>query len=189
MPHVIYTLDNAIDSFFSGAGASSSKRQCDDVARQRCGGEIRPVKIQGSTSYTVIAGPSGNKIVQFREQTALLDMHMLALAKDIHKDVVASCSELGWVGNISGSQLAIYEMDRLPGENYITVRPSLTRDQRLSTVYSLARFFDTFSPLSVNLLIRNEVSLRNRGRGARQKARNRSICLLSAPNATPGLDT
>ncbi|KAG6356327.1 hypothetical protein INS49_015715 [Diaporthe citri] len=55
MPQVIYTLDNAIDSFFSEAGASSSKTQCDEVARQR-----------------------GNKIIQFREQTALLDMDILA---------------------------------------------------------------------------------------------------------------
>ncbi|KAI0532533.1 hypothetical protein GGR58DRAFT_522708 [Xylaria digitata] len=138
MPHIICTLDNAINSFFLEAGASSSKMQCDEVARQRYGGEIRPVDIQGSTSYTVIAGPNGNKIIQFREQAALLDMRMLALAKDIHKDVVASCSELGWVGNQNSSQLAIYEMDRLPGENYITARPSFTRDQWLNTVYSLA---------------------------------------------------
>ncbi|KAK7697475.1 hypothetical protein SLS64_013487 [Diaporthe eres] len=141
MPQVIYTLDSAIDSFFSEAGASSSKMQCDEVARQRCGGEIRPVSVQGLTSYTVIAGPSGDRIMQFREQTALLDMAMLALAKNIHKDVVASCSDLGWVGDLNGSQLAIYEMDRLPGENYITARPTLTHEQRLNTVYSLASFF------------------------------------------------
>lgn len=44
-------------------------------------------------------------------------MHMLALAKNTHKDVVAGCSELGWVGDVDvdGSQLAMYEMDRLPG--------------------------------------------------------------------------
>lgn len=143
MPQVIYTLDNAIDSFFSEAGASSSKMQCDEFARQRRGGEIQPVSLQGLTSYTVVAGPSGNKIIQFREQTALLDMDMLALAKDIHKDVVASCSDLGWIGNLNGSQLAIYEMDRLPGENLITARPSLTHEQRLNTVYSLAKFVET----------------------------------------------
>ncbi|KAF2963271.1 hypothetical protein GQX73_g10289 [Xylaria multiplex] len=142
MPHIIYTLENAIDSFFLEAGASSSRMECDEVARQRCGGEIRPVDIRGSTSYTVIAGQSGNKIIQFREKTALLDMRMLALAKDIYGDVVASCSELGWVGNQNGSQLAIYKMDRLPGENYITARPSFTRDQRLNTVYSLASLVD-----------------------------------------------
>lgn len=149
MPQVIYTLDNAIDSFFSEAGASSSKMQCDEFARTRCGGEIRPVSLQGLNSYTVTAGPSGDKIIQFREESALLDMDMLALAKDIHKDVVASCSDLGWIGNLKGSQLAIYEMDRLPGENYITARSSLTYDQRLNTVYSLARFVEAASlPLS-----------------------------------------
>lgn len=45
MPQVIYTLENAIDSFFSEAGASLSKTQCDEVARQRCGGEIRLVSV------------------------------------------------------------------------------------------------------------------------------------------------
>lgn len=140
MPQVIYTLDSAIDSFFSEAGASSSRMQCDEVARQRCGGEIRPVDIQGMTSYTVIAGPSGNKIIQFREQTALLDMHMMALARDIHGDVVAGCSELEMVGNPNGSPLAMYEMDRLPGENLIIARSTFTHAQRLDNVYSLARF-------------------------------------------------
>jgi len=46
--------------------------------------------MQGSNSYTVIAGPNDNKIIQFREQTALLDMKILALAKDIHGDLVPS---------------------------------------------------------------------------------------------------
>lgn len=50
---------------------------------------IRPVNIQGWTSHSVIAGPSGNKIIQIREQAALLDMKILSLAKDVHKDVVA----------------------------------------------------------------------------------------------------
>lgn len=143
MPTVVYSLENAIDSFFSEAGASSSKLQCDDLVRRRYGEQILPVKIQGSSSYTVIAGPSGNKIIQFREQAALLDMNMLALAKQVHGDVVPRCSELGWVGEPNGSQLAIYEMDRLPGENYIIARPSFTRSKRLNTVHSLARFVKT----------------------------------------------
>ncbi|KAF1976062.1 hypothetical protein BU23DRAFT_457171 [Bimuria novae-zelandiae CBS 107.79] len=141
MPNVVYTLNNAIDTFFSEAGASSSKIECDDFVRQKYEGQILPVNIQGLTSYTVIAGPKGNKIIQFREQAALLDMNMLELAKDIHGEVVPSCSELGWVGDPSGSPLAIYEMDMLRGENYVIVRPSLTRDKRLNTVHSLASFF------------------------------------------------
>ncbi|KAF2122371.1 hypothetical protein BDV96DRAFT_594257 [Lophiotrema nucula] len=141
MPNIIYTLDNAINRFFSEGGASSSKIQCDEFAYRMYGGQVRPVDIQGSSSYTVIAGPSGNKIVQFREPAAMLDMDMLALAKDIHGDVVPSCSELGHIGDPNGSQLAIYEMDRLPGANYITVRPSLKRNQQLNTINSLASFF------------------------------------------------
>ena len=154
MPNVIYTLNNAIESFFSDGGSSSSRIQCDDFVRRRYGGQIWPVDIQGSSSYTVIAGPSGNKIMQFREKAALLDMTMMALAKDIHGDVVPSCSELGWVGDPNGSQLAVYEMDRLPGENYVTARPYFTSGKRLNTVHSLARFVGTVftSSLRVNLL-------------------------------------
>lgn len=145
MPYVVYTLDNAIDSFFSNAGASSSKTECDDIVLQRCGGQVRPVNIQGSTSYTVIAGQNDKKIIQFREQTALLDMSMLALAKDTHEDVVPSCSEVGLVGDPSGSQLVMYEMYRLSGENYVIARLSLACDKRLNIVYSLVKFVKTIS--------------------------------------------
>jgi hypothetical protein len=143
MPKVIYSLNNAIDTFFSEAGVSSSKTECDNFVRQKYEGKILPVEIQGLTSYTVIAGPKANKIIQFREQTALLDMNMLKLAKDIHGEVVPSCSELGWVGDPSGSPLAIYEMNRLHGENFVLVRPTFTHDKRLNTVHSLAMFVGT----------------------------------------------
>ncbi|KAK5651013.1 hypothetical protein OQA88_2100 [Cercophora sp. LCS_1] len=141
MPTVVYSLDNAIDNFFSEGGASSSKIQCDDFVRRRYGERIRPADIQGSSSYTVITGPRDNKIIQFREQAALLDMSMLALAKAVHGDVVPICSELGWVGDPNGSQLAIYEMDRLPGENYIIARTTFARGEQLNIVHSLASFF------------------------------------------------
>lgn len=154
MPNIVYSLDNAISRFFLHAGSSSSKEQCDQFAHRTYGGHIQPVHIQGSTSYTVIAGPSGNKIVQFREQSALLDTNILALVKDIHGDVVPLCSELGRIGDLESSQLVIYEMDRLPGENFILARPSLTGSQRLNTVNSLTRFVNIrlISCLLVNLL-------------------------------------
>ena len=139
MPNVIYTLDNAINDFFLQPGVSASKEQCDVFAHRTYGGQIQPVDIKGSTSYTVIAAPSGNKIIQFREPTALLDMRMLALAKDVHGDVVPSCSKLGSIGDPNGSQLVIYEMDKLPGDNYIIIRSSLTQDQRPNTINSLAK--------------------------------------------------
>jgi hypothetical protein len=139
MPFVVYNLENAIDTFFKEGGASSSRIQCDDFVYQRYGERNRPTDIQGSNSYTVITGSSDNRIIQFREQDALLDMRMMALAKAVHGEVVPGCSELGWVGDPNGSQLAVYEMDRLPGENYILARTSFTPAERLNMVLSLAR--------------------------------------------------
>ncbi|KAI9708821.1 MAG: hypothetical protein M1820_003776 [Bogoriella megaspora] len=141
MPNVVYTLENAINSFFSDNGDLSLKIQCDQFAYERHGGHVQPVHIQGSTSYTVIAGPSANKIVQFREQSALLDINMLALVKNIHGDIVPSCSELGTIGDPKRAQLVIYDMDRLSGENFIIARSSFTSSQLLSTVNSLAKIF------------------------------------------------
>ncbi len=94
MPYLVYNLDNAINSSFSDAGASSSRTECDDIARYRCGGQIRPVDTQGSNSYNCDCRAERNKIIQFREQTALLDMNMLVLAKDIHGDLVPNCFEV-----------------------------------------------------------------------------------------------
>jgi hypothetical protein len=45
MPNVIYTLNDAIDTFFSEAGASSSKVECDNFVRQKYEGRILPVNI------------------------------------------------------------------------------------------------------------------------------------------------
>ncbi|PHH49073.1 hypothetical protein CFIMG_007158RA [Ceratocystis fimbriata CBS 114723] len=116
MPVIVYSLENAIDTFFLRTGPSVSKKRCDDIVLQ-------------------------SKIIQFREEDSLLDVEMLALAKSIHGDIVPACSELGWIGDSKGPKLAIYEMDRLPGENYIITRFSSTHDKRLATVHSLARFF------------------------------------------------
>lgn len=191
MPNVIYSLDSAINSFFSDAGASSSKVQCDQFAHRRYGGHIQPADIQGSTSYTVIAGPSGNKILQFREQSALLDMNMLALVKDIHGDVVPSCSKLGRIGEPQSSQLVIYEMNRLPGENFIIARPSLSCSQLLSTVNNLARFVNATltSCRHISLLTWYEGFLCNHGRLAHQERHPWLTSLPSRPNATPDSNT
>ncbi|KAL8370291.1 hypothetical protein RB595_000599 [Gaeumannomyces hyphopodioides] len=141
MSIVVYTTDDAINGFFANTGAASSRSEYDEFARQRHPGEVQPVDIQGVTSYTVIAGPSGGRILQFREQHALLDMKTMTLAKEVHGDFVPSCSELGWVGDLKGSRLMVYEMDKLPGETYIIAQSSPTaREARLNTVQSLSKF-------------------------------------------------
>lgn len=142
MPYKVhYTLDAAIESLFSTSGTSATRAQCDQFA-SKFGGPVEPVELQGMSSYTVTAG--SHKIVQFREATSPLDMKSLVLAKHIFGDVVARCTDCGWIGTSQESGLAIYEMDRLLGQNYILVRSSLaeTVDLQLNTVHFLARFVD-----------------------------------------------
>jgi len=141
MPKVYYNVDTAIQSFFSTSQTSATRAQCDQLA-SKIGRPIEPVQLQGMNSYTVQAG--SHKIIQFREAASLLDMDMLTLAKHIYGDVVAQCTYHGWVGTSQETGLAVYEMDLLPGENYILARSLLaeTPDLHLNTVRSLARFVD-----------------------------------------------
>ncbi len=141
MPLVIYNLDDDIATFFSGK--SATRQQCDQFASKLFGDPIEPVAVQGVCSYTVVAG--GHKIIQFREETSLLDMEVLAFAQEVHGEFVAGCRELGWIGQAETSRLAIYEMDRLPGDNYILARSSFMGmvHLQLATVHSLARFVET----------------------------------------------
>ncbi|KAK4145000.1 uncharacterized protein C8A04DRAFT_27248 [Dichotomopilus funicola] len=149
MPQVIYELDSSIAAFFSDSGTSATRQQCDEFARNQFGEDIRPVPLQGVTSYTVTAGPI--TIVQFREQGSSLNEGMMALAKAVHGDVVTGCVSHGLIGGSSSysegkedaNALALYSMDKLPGENYIFIRASLAESLplQLATVESLARFF------------------------------------------------
>ncbi|KID82012.1 Protein kinase-like domain protein [Metarhizium guizhouense ARSEF 977] len=141
MPLVYYNIDASITEFFSNLSTSATRAQCDEFASKHFGGSIEPVPLQGVTSYTVTAGR--DKIVQFREPISLLNMEMLALAKKVHPDVVASCTFHGFIGEPSSNALAIYVMNRLPGDNYISARASLanTTALQLTTMKSLARFF------------------------------------------------
>ncbi|KAL7806370.1 hypothetical protein V8C44DRAFT_200796 [Trichoderma aethiopicum] len=141
MPKIIYTLDSAVENFFSEEGTSASRAECDAFVRQRYGAAASPVAVQGLSSYTVIAGVEGDKIIQFRQKDFPLNDRMVKLAKAVHGDLVPNCSHLGWIGDLNGSRLSIYEMNRLPGENYITTRSELSCFQRRNTVDSLASFF------------------------------------------------
>lgn len=132
-------LDDEISQFFSQA--STTRAECDNLARTMFGGMVDPVPVQGGTSYTVVAGPNREKIVQFRYLDAQIDMRMLDLARQVHGDIVPEGAALGQIGNDAQQQLAIYQMARLPGENYAMVRTSLTEElqSQLATVHSLAR--------------------------------------------------
>lgn len=157
MPKVDYSLDKSILEFFASLGTSMTRAQCDDFARGRYGGPVEPVPIQGMTSYTITAGPNGDKIIQFREEAAMLDMKILALAQQIHESFVPECNFLQWIGSKAGQRLAIYEMDKLRGDNYIMVRALLADqyERRLATIHSLARLVRTLPTLVPRLKLNN----------------------------------
>lgn len=140
-------LDDEIGQFFSQA--SATRAECDEEARTTFGGLIEPVVVQGATSYTVVAGLNREKVVQFRNMDARLDMKMLDLARQVHGDIVPAGAALGQIGDDMQRQLAIYEMDRLPGDNFFLVRSSLAEEPRrqLATIHSLARFAETLHRL------------------------------------------
>lgn len=139
MSFIIYDFEHTINSFVADTSPLCSKAECDTFAREHYGGSVKPVDIQGSCSYTVIAGPNADKVVQFRKADSSNNLRPMIVAKRIHGSVVAACSELGRLGEKCGSQLQAYGMEKLPGENYIMIRNSLTGLQRLKTVESLAR--------------------------------------------------
>ncbi len=136
-------LDDEIGQFFSQA--SATRAECDDLARTTFGRLVEPISVQGATNYTVVAELNRKKIVQFRNMDAQLDIRMLELARQVHGDVVPVGAALGRIGDEAQRQLAIYEMDRLPGDNYALVRTSLAEEpkSKLATVHSLARFAET----------------------------------------------
>lgn len=135
-------FDGEIHQFF--AGQSATRAECDDLARTTFGGLVEPVAAQGATSYTVVVGQNRDKIVQFRCMDAQLDLTMLALARHIHGNVVPAGTALGHIGSDAQKQLAIYEMDRLPGDNFILVRESLAEEPQhhLAAVHGLARLVE-----------------------------------------------
>ncbi|KAK8912154.1 hypothetical protein H634G_10873 [Metarhizium anisopliae BRIP 53293] len=137
-----YYFDDSIGFFFE-SNTSATRQQCDDFARAHAEGQLRPVQIQGTFSYTVAVGTT--KIFQFRTLDSSFDMHVMSLAKAIHPQFVASCKYHGIIGQ--SRPLHIYEMDHLPGMAYIVSRniaavqpPDAVFRQR-NTVEDLASFF------------------------------------------------
>lgn len=143
MAQVYVGLEDEIAQFFSRT--SATREECDDLALKNFGGLVEPVSVQGATSYTVVVGRNREKIVQFRNMDAQLDIGVLDLARRVHGDIVPKGTALGYTGEKSGSRLAVYEMDKVPGDNYGMVRVPLAQfpDRQLATIRSLARFVET----------------------------------------------
>ncbi|KND87491.1 hypothetical protein TOPH_07899 [Tolypocladium ophioglossoides CBS 100239] len=119
MDPVIYSLDDTINDFFA-SHAPVTRQECDEIAASLVGRPVNPVLIQGSFSYTVIAGAQQSKIVQFRDANSDLDTQILDLAQRIHGQLVAAYTFHGRVGQ--SSPLTIYSMEKLPGTPYVSAQ-------------------------------------------------------------------
>ena len=131
----VYSLENAIRSFFDG-DVSPSRRECDDFARSLLGGQpVVPFTIQGQFSYTVFSPqaftevrPRGDgssqpttnaNIVQFRLNNSKIDIYVAQLAKAIHGDIAAETDYCGEIGQEARACLGVYMIQKLPGVTYI----------------------------------------------------------------------
>lgn len=98
-----YSLLDSLRSFF--AKTTVQRTECDQRAIQLVGGTtVMPVAIQGNCSYTLLAGPSLEFIVQFRPLDLAIDTQTIALAREIHGDLVPPILETGQMGTLHTSQ-------------------------------------------------------------------------------------
>lgn len=145
MDVVFYSLKDTINDFFA-SHAPVTQQECDELAVSLVGGPINPVPIQGSFSYTVVAGSQQSSIVQFRDADSDLDVQILDLARQIHGELVAAYTFHGHIGQ--ASPLSIYSMKKLPGTPYVSARSRYskpvgtalqTNSQHTKTVVDFAR--------------------------------------------------
>ncbi|QKX56544.1 uncharacterized protein TRUGW13939_03649 [Talaromyces rugulosus] len=137
-----YSAESSIASFFA-AHAPVTREQCDEYAVHLAGGTATAVPIQGSFSYTVMAGDGKTKIIQFRDPSSDLDRKVLDLAGRVHQGIVPSYTFHG----LFCDRLPVYAMEKLSGTPYVYVKHidplSDTSSEHSTTVGDFAKFFAT----------------------------------------------
>lgn len=128
MTLVVYSLEDTINDFFA-SHPKVTQLQCDQLAISLVGGPVSPVPIQGSFSYTVVAGSQQPKIVQFRDANPDLDTEILNRARQVYGKFVADYSFHGKIGE----SLSVYVMEKLPGVPYVSVRFQYTSFDGMSS--------------------------------------------------------
>jgi hypothetical protein len=113
------SADGAIAEFFA-AHSSVTREQCEAYALSLAGGPVTPVALQGSFSYTVVAGNKQSRIIQFRARDSDLDRAVLDLAQRVHNEFVPSYTYHGLFCEL----LPVYGMDKVTGTPYVHVKPS-----------------------------------------------------------------
>jgi len=112
-----YSLDIAIAEFFTQT--SASREACDTKAKDLVRGEVVPVTVQGSCSYSVYAGPELEFVVQFRLKSLMLESEIVALAREIYGSLAPNALFHGKLGDDGKELLFVYVMNRIPGISYL----------------------------------------------------------------------
>lgn len=115
--YVQYSLDISITEFFTRT--SATREACDEKAASLVGGNIIPVPIQGSCSYTVYGGTRFEFVVQFRLQSLPLNLKTTALAREIHGNLAPTTAYHGQLGDTSQETALVYSLGRISGISYL----------------------------------------------------------------------
>lgn len=139
----VYNVDDSINEFFSSS-TTVTRQQCDEFVAAHFRTPAKAVPVQGVWSYTVTAGKNDSKIVQFREEASPLTQKKMQLVEQAATGFVAHVMYHGTIGE--QRPLHIYEMNRLPGETYITAanhsipQPADAKFRQRNTIQDLARY-------------------------------------------------
>lgn len=105
-----YSLDSQISTFFR-THDSVTREQCDNYVRLSLANLSRPNQSRANQC-----------IIQFRAHSSVLNMELVALARDTYGTIEANCIYHGTVAQ--RMPLPVYVMEKLPGVAYTQVQPS-----------------------------------------------------------------
>ena len=114
-----YSVDQEIADFFEKT--SINRSACDVCAKELAGGNVTPVAVQGTCSYSVYAGSNDDFVVQFRLRSLKLRTETASLARDIYGSLAPQVSFKGQIGEDTNEKesLYIYVMSRVQGVSHL----------------------------------------------------------------------
>lgn len=127
----LYNSDQSIDLLFK-SGTSATRQQCDDFVSSMYEAPTEPAVIQGSSSYTLMAGEDGSEVIQFRDQDSAINKEVMVHLQQIIPGYVARVDHLEAVG--LNRPLQLYRMARIPGIPYSVAKDcSLPQREEVKT--------------------------------------------------------
>ena len=107
-----YSLAIAIAQ--SCSQTSATREVCDTKTKDLVWGNVIPVNVQSSCSYSVYVGPEYENVVQFRLASLILEPETIALVRELYGSLVPSASFHGQLGEEGENLLFVYCMNQIP---------------------------------------------------------------------------